>query len=352
MTNIVAVELSRTGIRAVEVTRAGSSKPVIQRFGQIALPEDAVFDGEVQHQNEVANALKKLWRKAKFSSKTVMLGLGNRKLLMREATLPVIPGGYNHDTLSFQVRDIISTPVETTVLDFFPLRAEMIEDSETTRVSPGQEGLLIAAPKESILTTAATFTKAGLTLRAIDVTAFALTRGLAPDDAGTTVILNIGANTTHIIIVQSGVPRFVRVIPNGGDDITRAIMQQHDMSFAKAEALKIRLGLYAVQGDKVEIEAENLIRENVASLLGNVQNTVNYFASRGADEHVGRIILAGGASRLGGLPTVIEDVTKLPVELANPFANFGFAGRVNQKTLTELGPELASVLGLTIGGNK
>jgi len=352
MTNVVAVELSRSGLRAVEVSRAHTASPVIQRYGEALLSEGAVFDGEVQHPAEVTSALKHLWRHARFSTKHVVLGIGSRKVLVREATLPEMPGGHTHQTLAFQVQDIISTPVDETVLDFVPLRSEEVEDAETGRRSMGQEGLLIAAPKGGIMTNAAVFSRAGLTITGVDLSALALSRVLGSTAAtGTTAIVNIGANTTQVVLVTDGVPQFVRVIPNGGDDITRTLMQQQELSFAKAEALKIRLGLYAVQGDKSEIDAENLIRESVSALLGNVQGTIGYYTSKYPERKVDRIVLSGGGSRLAGLASVLQDAQRVPVEYADPFGSFTMAGRVDQAALTGLGPELAALLGLTIGGD-
>ncbi|MFC7767094.1 type IV pilus assembly protein PilM [Leucobacter soli] len=334
--------------RGVSCAHPVAGDPALRRGSALG---GAVFDGEIQHPTEVISAIKQLWRKSRFSTKHVVMGVGSRKVLVREATLPIVPGGHTNRTLAFQVQDIISAPVEETVLDFVPLREDQIEDAETGRRSAGQEGLLIAAPKDGILTNAKILTRAGLTVTGVDLSALALSRVLTgAQTTGTTAILNIGANTTQVVLVTDGTPQFVRVIPNGGDDITRTLAQLQDLSFVQAEALKIRLGLYAVQGDKAEIEAENSIRESVAALLGNVQGTIGYYTSKYPERTIERIVLSGGGSRLGGLSSVLQDAQRVPVEYANPFGTFTLAGRVDQAELNGLGPELAALLGLTIGG--
>jgi type IV pilus assembly protein PilM len=351
--NVVAIELRRSGVRAIEVSQAHTVAPRIQRYAEIPLPEDAVFDGEVQHPAEVVAALKQLWRRARFSTRQVVLGIGSRKVLVRETTLPLMPGGRSPEALAFQAQDIVSAPLDETMLDFLPLRDDTVEDAETGYASAGQEGLLVAAPKESILGTAAAFTKAGLTITGVDLTALALGRALAvPPRPGTSAVINIGANTTLVVILTDGAPQFVRVIPSGGDDITRTLAQLQDLAFAKAEALKIRLGLYAVQGDQQEIEAENAIRENVAALLGNVQNTIGYYTSKYPGRRIDRVVLSGGGSRLGGLASVLQEAQGVPVEYADPFGAFTFSDRVDQAEMRAIGPELTAVLGLTIGGGK
>jgi type IV pilus assembly protein PilM len=351
MANLVALDLSRSAVRAVEVSGAHTAAPTIQRYGEIEVPPDTILDGEIIQPGPVIAALKQLWKQVRFRTHDIAFGVGNRKVLVREITLPPIPEAVRHETLPFQVQDIVSMSAEETLFDFLPLRRVRRHDVETGKDEPADEGLLVAAARDSVTTTARTLTKAGLEVTAVDLSAYALSRLLAGGAVqGTTAVINIGSSTTIVVIVTDGIPQFVRMIPSGGDDITRALMQAQDLTFAAADAVKIRLGLYAVEGDQKKIAAENVIRENVAALIGNLQSTLNYYASQHPEAPVQQVQLCGGGARLGGLNAVLQDSLGIRVAIARPLDLFGIGRGVDEQALTARSLELASTLGLTVGG--
>lgn len=80
-TQLVGIDIGSGIIRAVEVSGVGSKRPSVVRFFTMPIPEDATRNGEVLEVNTVAGALKQLWSAAKFTSKEVVLGVGNAKVL-------------------------------------------------------------------------------------------------------------------------------------------------------------------------------------------------------------------------------------------------------------------------------
>lgn len=351
MANLVALDLSRTGVRAIEVSGAHTTAPVVQRYGEIGLPEGVVFDGEVIQPGPFVSAIRQLWKEAKFSTRDVVFGAGNRKVLVREATVPHMPRSVLRQALPFQVQDVISMPVDETLLDFLPLEPVQAENPQTGLMEPSDRGLLIAAARDGITATARALGKARLTVETVDLTAFALSRLLAgPGVAGTSVVINIGASTTIVVITTNGIPQFIRMISSGGDDISRALMQPLSLTFAQAEQLKLQLGLYAHQGDERTQTAEQAIRENVIALIRSIKATVDYYTGAHPDAPVTRIVLSGGGSRLGGLQTVIEQTLGATTEYAQPLAQFALSRRVDDEQLGGRALELAAALGLTMGG--
>ena len=93
----------------------------LEKFGQVALPEGAVRDGEVVDPDTVAAAIKQLWAHTKFSSKKVVIGVANQKVIVRQVDLPWMPVDELRKSLAFQVQDFVPMPVEQAVLDFHPL---------------------------------------------------------------------------------------------------------------------------------------------------------------------------------------------------------------------------------------
>ena len=77
-------------MRAAELS-FGKSGATLEKFGQVALPAGAVREGEVVDPDAVAAAIKQLWTATKFSTKKVVLGVANQKVIVRQVDLPWLP---------------------------------------------------------------------------------------------------------------------------------------------------------------------------------------------------------------------------------------------------------------------
>src|SRR5438270_1323307 len=96
----------------------GKGPATLERFGQVALPLGAVRDGEVVDSDAVAAAIKQLWAQAKISSKKVVVGVANQKVVVRQVDLQWMPTGELKKALAFQVQDYVPMPVDQAILDF------------------------------------------------------------------------------------------------------------------------------------------------------------------------------------------------------------------------------------------
>ena len=74
LTSIVGVDFGGGMLRAVELSDADKSRPTIERYNEMPLPEGAVVRGEVVEPNTVATALKRLWSTGGFTSKSIAIG--------------------------------------------------------------------------------------------------------------------------------------------------------------------------------------------------------------------------------------------------------------------------------------
>ena len=116
----IGLDIGTSGVRAAELS-FGKGQVTLEKFGQVALPEGAVRDGEVVDPDAVAAAIKQLWAHTKFSSKKVVIGVANQKVIVRQVDLPWMPADEMKKSLAFQVQDFVPMPVEQAVLDFHPL---------------------------------------------------------------------------------------------------------------------------------------------------------------------------------------------------------------------------------------
>lgn len=350
--SVVGVDIGNGFIRAVEVLDPDKPKPQIVRFHEIGLPDGAVSRGEVVEPNTVAGALKELWSQAKFGSKDVALGMGNQRVLARDLTVPRASLDHIRESLPFHVQDLLPVPVADALLDFYPV------SESTGENGPVVNGLLIAAVKDAVLGNVRAVELAGLRPVGVDLIPFALCRVLArpaqPSAAEgqqashAEVVVDIGANTTSVVISVGGAPQFVRIIPVGGSDLTNTIKSGLEVPLPEAEALKRRLGLATQAATPEDHRALEIVYSVTGELLNSLRNTINYYANTRPTETVGRITLTGGGSQLPGFADALAEMTRIPVVFGDPFDGFALSRKLKADELRQRRATLSVALGLAL----
>lgn len=344
-TSVVGIDIGSASLRAVEVGDPGKARPTLLRYHKVLLPEGAVSSGEVLEPNTVAAALKQLWTDGGFRSKNVVLGIGNQRVFVRDLSVPKMPLKRIRESLPFEVQEMLPIPVVDALLDFYPISEAAGEHG------PVVNGLLIAAIKETVLGNIKATQLAGLTTIEVDLIPFALSRLLVsrPRLAGTVALIDIGANTTSVVIVEEGVPQFVRIIPTGGDDLTEALRSGLETDAVQAEKIKRALGLSSQVATSEEQYATEIISQIANEQLSSLRNTIKYFVNTRPNQPVHQIILSGGGALLRGLPDALAEISRLTVIMGDPFSTIAISRRLDTKDLRRNGSAFAVALGLTLG---
>ena len=345
VTTVVGVDIGSTSLRAVEVADAGKAHPTLVRHHEVPLSEGAVSRGEVLEPNTVAASLRHLWTEGGFKSKNVVLGMGNQRVLARDLSVPKMSRERIRETLPFQVQDMLPVPVADALLDFYPVSESVGENG------PMVNGLLVAAVKDAVLGNVKAVQLAGLTPVDVDLIPFALSRVLLsrPQLAGTVALIDIGANTTSVVIAKDGVPQFVRIIPTGGYDLTHALQTGLEIGTGEAEMLKRSIGLAKQVNSIEEHRAVEIIYQVTSELLTSLRNTVSYFINTRPLDPVRQLVVTGGGSHLPGLPEALSEMTRLPVVPGDPFVTVALSRNLNADNLRQNRSALGVALGLALG---
>lgn len=338
---VVGIDIGSESIRAVEVEHPSSSRARVVRVGEIALSPGSASAGEVREVHTVGSALRRLWSSKGFKSKRVVLGVGNTRVLVRDLEIPSMPSRQIRETLPFQVQDKLPVPVEDAILDFYAIEEVTGESGTMIR------GLLVAALRDAVNNNIAAVRSAGLQPVAVDLVPFALARLLTDYGRSETVALvDIGGNTTNVVITTGGVPAFVRAIPAGGAEITRALADRFSLDEGRAEEVKRALGLNPKSATTQEqVYAAEVIHSSAGELLTGLRNTLSYFATQRPQNPVSRVILTGGGARLAGLADAFSELVRLPVVHGAPFTNLPTA----RGALSDAGTQFTIAAALAVG---
>jgi type IV pilus assembly protein PilM len=332
----IGLDIGSSSIRAVEVRR-GKDEYSLTNFGQIPLPPGTVVAGVVQDSAAVTLALKQLWAACKFGTKHVSIGVTNPQLVVREMAIANLPPKEMRQALPFQVKDALPLAVERSLLDFHPL--EEAGDNPTVR------GLLIAMPKEAVLTAVDAVEKAGLHVDAVDLASFALLRAASRLDAQVEAIVDIGAEVTSVVVHVDGEPLIVRTVPRGGTEITTSMAGRLGLSPAEADVVKCRFGLHG-DGDPDTVAAAT---EAVRPLASELRSSFTYLASGERQKQVTRVALCGGSALMPGLAEHLQQLLGITVMYADSASRLHDTRKGRERGFDSFVPAAAVSIGLTLG---
>jgi type IV pilus assembly protein PilM len=347
---VVGLDIGTSAVRAAELG-VDSDSATLHRFGQVALPEGAVRDGEIHDADAVTTAIRQLWATVKFSTKRVAVGVANQRVVVRQVDLPWMPVKELRKSLALQVGDLIPMPVDQAVLDFHAIEEVVSEDGHRMlRV------MLVAAGKDMVSVAVDAVTRAGLKPTMVDLTPFAVLRSLGGGggamglDTEAEAIVEVGADVTNIVVHRNGLPRFVRVLLLGGRDVTETMAERMGVDQMTAEGTKLGMTLSPDPTHVDSHPASRALESSVAQWIDEVRQSLTFHVGQSGGDRIRRIVLTGGASQLAGLPQRLATATRLPVVVASPLSGLklGRTGLAPDQ-LAAVQARMAVPVGLALG---
>ncbi|WP_435299995.1 type IV pilus assembly protein PilM [Timonella sp. A28] len=347
-TSIIGLDIGSTAVCAAELTFGsggpGKSTPTLTALANVPLPMGALQDGEVVDPNTVAQAIRTAWDQGKFSSKDVVVGVGNQRVIIREADLPWQPLDGLKKSLPYQAQQLLPTAAGDALLDFVPTGEYHNEDGRFV------QGLFVAAIRETVTANVLAAEAAGLRPLMVDLNPFAIQRALGHGELQnhTVAFVDVGARITNVVIAERGQPHFVRVIPHGGQEATDTVAHVMSATAVEAERMKREIGVgYQVSSDRAHI-ADALLN-STTKLIEAIRSTFVYYSSKNLGAPIDVVTLSGGGALLNGFGQYLSSATRLPVQLGNPFENVKVAKGVNLGSLQGSEQTATVALGLAYG---
>ncbi|PIR06850.1 MAG: hypothetical protein COV55_01970 [Candidatus Komeilibacteria bacterium CG11_big_fil_rev_8_21_14_0_20_36_20] len=202
--------------------------------------------------------------------------------------------------------------------------------------------LLTAAPKNLVARYIDIFKKAKLNLLSLETEAFALSRSLIGNDPSTVMVVDIGATTADICVIEEGVPILNRGIDTGGEFITKAIMNSLNVNKDRAEQFKRDFGLSSTGYKNVP----DVIQRSLNSIINEIKYVFELY-QRQENFKINKIILTGGSSFLPDLPQYLSDLLNLPVIIGDPWDRVVYPLDL-KPVLQEIGSRMSVSIGLAM----
>jgi type IV pilus assembly protein PilM len=336
----IGVDLGATSVRATVLapgTLDGRPSVTVHGVGEVSLPAGAVVNGVVSDSGAVSRALKELWDTNKFECRSVILGISNQQIVVRDITLTNLSPEQLAMALPFQAREIVPIPLDQALLDF----AQLGEPNPATETV---SGLLIAAPRAPIISAVQAVERAGLRVARVDLSSFAVLRSIAAENLAVEAVIDIGAHLTTIVIHNQGVPKVVRSVPRAGQELTDMLVSKGGLDAVAAEQAKREVGVTGT--DRV---VGDVVTQGLRPLFAEIRSTLQYFASLTSGVRVERVSLTGRGAELPGLAQTLGDQLGVPTNLVPPMQHIRNRWRSGPSESEVPVPATAVSVGLAMG---
>ena len=312
----IGLDIGSSAIKLVQL-KLGRRGISLMNFGIEPVPPQSIVDGVVMNHSAVVDAIRNLTRRIHLRGKGMAIAISGNAVIIKRLTIPAMDGPALDEQMEWEVRQNIPFSREDVVVDHEVL---------VQQTPQGQmEVLLVAAKREVVSQYNQVVRDAGFSPLVVDAAAFALQNaveggiGYAPGE--TVAIINVGASYSTMSIVTSGMPSFTRDIGVGGNTYTQAIQQRLAVSSDGAEAYKVG-GAIAAAGagaDVVPQELHRILAQVSEQVAEQFQRSLDFYMNDAVDTQLSRIYLAGGSALVPQLPKAVQDRSRIPVEILDPF---------------------------------
>lgn len=342
--SVAGLDVGSSSIKMVELQGKLNNLQLIG-LGFENLPDDTIVDGQIMELNVVSDVIKNICTNHKINVNDFVTGVSGHSVIIKNIVLPQMGTEELEESIDWHAEEHIPYDLSDVNLDY----QVTDEDEEVTHV------LIAACKRERIDNIKQAIQLAGKNPVVIDVDTFALQNcyevNYQPDVSEVVTLLNIGASTMNVNIVQGTRSLFTRDITVGGSQFTDVLQRSLGLSFQQAEAVKRGVS-EAVEG--VEEKAIEPLIDNVTDIVAmEIQKTFDFYRATTDDNEmvVQKILLSGGGSKLTGLAEDLSAKLELPVEILDPFRQIKVDTRkFDPDYLSEIMPEMAVAVGLAVRG--
>lgn len=341
--SILGVDIGTASIKVAEISKS-SSKPKLKNYGilkgysYLERPNSAIQTNTLKiAEKETAELLRAIINKAGFKAKEAVAAIPSFSCFTAFLEVPQMSDIDMAKTMPFQISHNIPVPVSEAAIEWLKLGERETEEGVKQQI------LIILIPKEIIEKYKTIFKLAGLKLLSVESESLSLVRALIGGDPTPTLIIDIGAHSTNIAVVNEKFLRANRFTDFAGASLTRAIAKGLNINVKRAEELKIRKGLKAAGG---EYELSTLPQPFLDAIINEAVKAKEEYEKK-SGRRIERAILAGGGANLIGINEYVEKQINLPIITANAFLQV-FYPKELELLIKELGPELSVAIGAGI----
>lgn len=360
--SVLGIDIGASAIKIVQLKRKGG-KVLLETYGALSLGPYAKTEiGRATNLpvETIITALNDILREAKTTTKKGGVAIPFGSSLMTVVEMPLVPEKQLAQMIPLEARKYIPVPISEVSLDWSIIPRDQFKAGDQ---APGQNGrssentgtrgekvevqkvdvLLVAIHNETIRDYQEIIKKTELDANFFEIEIFSTIRSVLDQNIEPVMILDMGAASTKLYIVERGAVRVSHTINRGSQDVTTTLSTSLAIPIDKAEIIKRTIGFDKDPANKNIADSISLSLDLIFSEARRVD--LNYQAKY--NRSLEKVLLVGGGAAMKGFSELAQKNLEMPVVLGDPFAKVE-APAFLTPILKQNGPEFAVALGVAI----
>jgi len=328
------------GANAIKAIRLQKRKDEIVIADYDVLPFKKILTTPDLNVNEAIQVnLDQFLSRHSVSRSKVMISVPGHMAFARFAKLPPVDPKRIPDIVRFEAVQQIPFPIEQVEWDY-----QVFSQPDSPDVEVG----IFAITKDRVNDFLENYNAVGMNVDGLTLSPLAVYNGLSYDlelneEAPGVIIMDIGATSTDVIIVEEG-HLWLRTLPIGGNNFTDALIRAFKLSFPKAEKLKKEAGT-----SKYARQIFQAMRPVFADLVQEMQRSLGFYQSLNRDAKLNKLVGVGSTFRLPGMSKFLKQQLQLEVTRLDGFSRARIEGK-QEADFAEHAMNMATAYGLALQG--
>jgi type IV pilus assembly protein PilM len=274
--NLVGLDIGSSSVKAVELQKK-AGRLELTSLGFENLQPDTIVDGQIMELNNVSNVIASIFSEHQIKTTRVAAGVSGHSVIVKNIVLPQMSEEELQESFSWHAEEHIPFDIADVNLDYHV----------TGNSSDALQVLLAACKSDKIANVKQAIQLAGKQPVVVDVDSFALQNcyevNYQPREGEVVALLNIGASTLNINIVNGTRSVFARDASVGGSQYTSLLQRELGLTFEQAEAVK--RGYPLPEG--VEARPLQPIIETVSDILAlEIRKTMDFYRANDEGDEI------------------------------------------------------------------
>jgi type IV pilus assembly protein PilM len=353
--SVLGVDIGSSSIKVVQLRKQGG-RAILETYGELSLgPYAGVGVGQATNlgADKIIEAMTDLLTEKEVSITSRLCGVAIpfASSFMQVISIPSVSPKELSQIMPLEARKYVPAPISEVMLDWSVIPQDKNAETDVVNASDSNgkadtakmEVLLVAIHNSTIEKYKNIIAKSGLDNSFFEIEIFSTMRSVLDQEISPVMILDMGATSTKLFIVERGIMRSSHTINKGSQEVTNALSKTLGIPLQDAEILKREKGL---SGTANGIGLTDVINVTFDYIFSEANQVVLAYQKK-YNKNVSKVFLVGGGSAILGLEDSAKKSFQTDVVAGNPFSKVVVPAFL-EEILRKTGPEFTVSVGLAL----
>jgi type IV pilus assembly protein PilM len=323
--SVLGIDIGSSSIKVVQLSRR-SGRAILETYGELALGPYAGSEiGRATNlpPEKISEALIDVIREAKVTSRNCGMAIPFGMSLISAIEMPALAEKQLAQMIPIEARKYIPVPIQEVMLDWilvpkpgesgtsFSANSERTPEKKNEKI----DLLLVAIHNDTLARYQTIVKQASLNASFFEIEIFSSIRSVLDQDITNQMVIDMGAASTKVYIVERGIVRTSHVVNRGSQDITLAMSESLGIPVQQAEIIKRDIS-QVTEARRNDID--QIISLTLDYVFSEAHRTLLSYQKH-FNKDISKVVMVGGGARLMNVRTLAETHFQTDVLLGDPF---------------------------------